>query len=96
MPDLNLWLSDLTSPTRRGLILGGLVSAIFAGQFLSPILAQPLIDLIGIAATFTTGSVVLLATAALLTLLGIHTRRQPAPLPEHPSMPEPQERRETP
>ncbi len=66
VPDLNLWVSDLANPARRGLLLGGLVSAIFAGQFFSPILAQPLLSLTDIGTTFSAGGVAALVVAILL------------------------------
>ena len=42
-----------TAPTHlRGRLTGGLISAMFAGQFLSPILAQPVVDRGGPATAF--------------------------------------------
>jgi MFS family permease len=52
VPNLNTWLSELAPPARRGRILGGLVTAIFLGQFLSPLLLAPLVGALGIASTF--------------------------------------------
>jgi hypothetical protein len=42
-PDLR-WKRHGAHPTRRARILSGLVVAIFLGQFLSPLVMQPLID----------------------------------------------------
>jgi MFS family permease len=53
VPNLNLRLTELAAPERRGRVLSGLVSAIFLGQFLSPLIAQPLIEVSGVAAAFT-------------------------------------------
>jgi MFS family permease len=53
VPNLNLRLAELAPPERRGRVLSGLVSAIFLGQFLSPLAAQPLIEVSGVAGTFT-------------------------------------------
>ena len=52
VPNLNTWLSELASPARRGRVLGGLVTAIFLGQFLSPLVLAPLVGVLGIASTF--------------------------------------------
>jgi MFS family permease len=52
VPNLNTWLSELASPARRGRVLGGLVTAIFLGQFLSPLVLAPLVGMLGIASTF--------------------------------------------
>jgi MFS family permease len=41
LPALNNWLSDLVGPTRRARALGLLVTALFSGQFISPLLAVP-------------------------------------------------------
>jgi MFS family permease len=43
MPNVAMWLSVLAAPQVRGRVLGGLTTAIFAGQFVSPLLAQPLV-----------------------------------------------------
>lgn len=63
VPNLNLWISETTSPARRGRVLGGMVSAIFVGQFLSPLVAAPLLGPLGISSTF-------IAAGALAALLG--------------------------
>jgi MFS family permease len=42
VPNLYAWLASEAPPTSRGLVLGGFTTAIFLGQFLSPILTQPL------------------------------------------------------
>lgn len=52
VPNLNLRLSELARPERRGRVLGGLVTAVFLGQFLSPLLAQPLAGTTGLADAF--------------------------------------------
>ncbi|BAL93151.1 putative MFS transporter [Actinoplanes missouriensis 431] len=65
VPNLNTRLAEIASPAQRGRVLGGLVMAIFLGQFLSPLLMQPVVDALGIAATFTYSGAVLLAGAAM-------------------------------
>ncbi|GAA0514252.1 MFS transporter [Paractinoplanes deccanensis] len=74
VPNLNTRLAEIASAARRGRILGGLVTAIFLGQFLSPLLMQPIVDALGIAATFTYSGAVLLAGAA--TALGARYLRR--------------------
>jgi len=66
VPDLNLWVSNLATPARRGPLLGGLVSAIFAGQFISPLLAQPLVDVAGVGAAFSAGGAAVIVVAFIL------------------------------
>ncbi|KFU78139.1 Predicted arabinose efflux permease, MFS family [Amycolatopsis lurida] len=69
VPNLNLRLADLAHPAHRGRVLSGLVAGIFLGQFLSPLVVQPLVQGIGIAGAFTWTGVALGAGAALAALL---------------------------
>ncbi|MGY6653488.1 MFS transporter [Amycolatopsis sp. TRM77291] len=69
VPNLNLRLADLARPAHRGRVLSGLVAGIFLGQFLSPLVVQPLVQGVGIAGAFTWTGVALGAGAALAALL---------------------------
>ena len=51
IPNLNVWLSAEIPNSLRGRALGGLTTSMFLGQFLSPILSQPLTNSFGLAAT---------------------------------------------
>jgi len=51
-PTLSNWLMRIAPPARRGRLAGGMISAMFTGQFLSPILAQPLIAAGGVSGAF--------------------------------------------
>lgn len=65
MPNLNVWVSNEVPNAMRGRALGGLTTFMFLGQFLSPIVAQPFSQSMGMQATYgLTG--VLLATLAVL------------------------------
>ncbi|MEO1053179.1 MAG: MFS transporter [Bacteroidota bacterium] len=44
IPNSNLWIMSVTPEQYRGRVMSGLTGAVFLGQFLSPILAQPLIS----------------------------------------------------
>ena len=48
--------------------MGGLIAAIFAGQFLSPLLAQPIILASGLPMLFIAGGTLALGLSALYTL----------------------------
>ncbi|MFF5217697.1 MFS transporter [Micromonospora sp. NPDC000442] len=74
VPNLNTRLAEIASPAQRGRVLGGLVMAIFLGQFLSPLLMQPVVDALGIATTFTVSGAVLLAGSA--TTLAVRNFRR--------------------
>lgn len=65
VPTLNLRLSELASPQARAGVLSGLVTAVFLGQFLSPLAAQPLIEVAGIAGAFTWTGIAAAAYAAV-------------------------------
>lgn len=66
MPNLMSWLLSVSPELRRGQLTGTLTAAIFAGQFLSPIAAQPLVRAHGVPGTFTHFAFVLFALAAVL------------------------------
>ena len=38
MPNMTLWIINVTKPLNRGLVIGGMFSAIYSGKFLSSIL----------------------------------------------------------
>jgi MFS family permease len=44
MPNGNLWLIQVTNPAKRGKVIGGMTTAVFLGQFFSPVLLQPVIN----------------------------------------------------
>ena len=52
MPHLNTWLSAAVPAAARGRLLGGLTTAIFLGQFCSPLATQPLVNAVGLGDTF--------------------------------------------
>jgi MFS family permease len=63
MPNMSVWLSSAVPDAMRGRALGGLSTAMFLGQFLSPIVTQPLTKNIGLGGTYaaTGGGLVLVA-----------------------------------
>nr|WP_221471461.1 MFS transporter [Amycolatopsis umgeniensis] len=69
VPNLNLRLAEFARPEQRGRVLSGLVTGIFLGQFLSPLVVQPLVQTIGIDGAFTWTGVAMGAGAALAALL---------------------------
>ncbi|MBE9138670.1 MFS transporter [Nodosilinea sp. LEGE 07088] len=66
MPNLNVWVSNEVPDAMRGRALGGLTTFMFLGQFLSPIVAQPFRQSIGMGATYGLTGVVLAVLSALL------------------------------
>ncbi|MGZ9811221.1 MFS transporter [Pseudoroseicyclus sp. H15] len=57
---------DVVPAHRRGLASGAVTTSVFLGQFLSPLVSQPLIDAFGYSGTFEVMAVVLAAMAVLV------------------------------
>ena len=65
VPNVSVWLADETPPALRGRVLGGLTTALFLGQFLSPIVGQPVSGVLGLGGLYLSGGALLLVIAAL-------------------------------
>ena len=63
MPNLNVWLSSIITDELRGKALGGLTTFFFLGQFLSPIVSQPVTNTLGLAKTYNFAGLALLIVA---------------------------------
>ncbi|MEM7033404.1 MAG: MFS transporter [Chloroflexota bacterium] len=57
-PNNSVWLAAITPPDLRGRAVGGMTSALFLGQFFSPIFTQPIIQQVGLAGMFAMAAVV--------------------------------------
>jgi MFS family permease len=70
MPNMNFCLTSVTPDAMRGKILSGVTTSLFLGQFLSPLLSQPLSSRLGLATTYgyAGGFMLVLAAVALVTL----------------------------
>lgn len=63
MPNMNLCLTQVTPDAMRGRVLSGITTSFFLGQFLSPLVSQPLSQAIGLGATYATaGGMMLVMT----------------------------------
>ncbi len=69
MPNMNVWLSSIVPDNLRGRALGGLSTALFLGQFLSPILSQPLVINTSLSFTYAVFGGILFLIALLFTFL---------------------------
>lgn len=66
-PNVVIWLLSVTPPAKRGRVMGGLTTCFFVGQFLSPLITQPIAQASGYANLFQwTGVLVLGITAIAL------------------------------
>jgi MFS family permease len=63
-PNLNMWLTSETPVAIRGRAVSGFTTAIFLGQFLSPVSSQPLVDLFGLEMMFVSIGVFWVAMSA--------------------------------
>ncbi len=67
-PNVVVWLLSVTPPAQRGRVMGGLTTCFFVGQFICPLLTQPIVQNAGYANLFQwTGILVLSITAITLT-----------------------------
>ncbi|MFK7854642.1 MAG: MFS transporter [Granulosicoccus sp.] len=66
-PNLSIWLMSRVPSTMRGRASGGLTTSIFLGQFLSPLISQPIVN------TYNLGTAYLFAAAAMLIIVVLPT-----------------------
>ena len=82
LPTFNAWVVSMAPPARRGRYIGVLTTSIFAGQFVSPLVLQPVVAAGGAWRAFEwagTGAMVV-AIACLVMQRVLHTRAAaPAP-----------------
>lgn len=67
-PNLNVWLASDIPVAIRGRAVGGLTTAVFLGQFLSPLISQPLVHSFGLQNMFLTAGFTLLSLALVFVL----------------------------
>lgn len=72
LPNLNTWVAAITPETVRGRALSGLTSAIFFGQFLSPIVIRPVSVTIGLTMMFLSVGVILAGGAITFALAAVY------------------------
>lgn len=74
LPNLTIWLMSKIPSTMRGRASGGMTSAIFIGQFLSPVLSQPIVNGYGLGSAFLVAGIMMLVLvilpAVVVLLLG--------------------------
>lgn len=76
MPNMNFCLTSVTPDAMRGKIISGVTTSLFLGQFLSPLLSQPLSAKVGLANTyaFAGGFMLVLAVVALISLWNLKAK----------------------
>jgi len=68
-PNMANWAGEVAPPEARGRVMGGLTTSLFLGQFLSPLLMQPLLGVVGLGGAFLTAGGVLFTLAVTFSLL---------------------------
>jgi MFS family permease len=71
-PNSSLWVLALAPARLRGRLAGGLTASIFLGQFLSPLLLEPLVASSSLATAFTLAGATMAVVAAGLALARRH------------------------
>jgi MFS family permease len=69
MPNCSTWLLGVTPDRLRGRLVGGLTASFFAGQFVSPLAAAPVVRVAGEPAAFLAGAVAAAGIAAIWFVL---------------------------
>lgn len=69
MPNLATASMYLAPPSMRGRAAGGLTASIFAGQFISPLISQPVVARFGFGALYLAAAATLAALAALILVV---------------------------
>jgi MFS family permease len=76
VPNLNVWLADSVPDAIRGRALGLFTTALFLGQFLSPIIARPVTRAGSVGTTFiVTGAILGIISVAGFIALQLHRTR---------------------
>jgi MFS family permease len=74
MPNMTVWLSTAVPDSARGRALGGLSTAMFLGQFLSPIISQPFTKPLGLGGVYALTGGILTTIALGFALFKSHVR----------------------
>ncbi|HEX8822294.1 MAG TPA: MFS transporter [Archangium sp.] len=71
-PNMSNWAASLAPEAVRGRAMGLLTTSLFLGQFISPLLAQPLIGVVGLGGAFLAAAGLLSALAGMFGALAWH------------------------
>lgn len=74
-PNLTIWLMSRVPSTMRGRASGGLTTAVFLGQFLSPLISQPLVKHYGLSGAFLGAMLVMIVCVVLPSLVYVWLAR---------------------
>ena len=72
--NVNMWLLSLAHASKRGAAIGLLTSSFYFGQFLSPIIFQPIVNMVGIRGLFFSVSLGVFILAGVIFLFTLRRR----------------------
>ncbi|WP_043411920.1 MFS transporter [Archangium violaceum] len=75
-PNMANWAGEVAPEAARGRVMGLLTTSLFLGQFVSPLLAQPLIGAVGLGGAFLAAGGLLSALAGTFGALAWHAARE--------------------
>jgi MFS family permease len=78
IPNTNFWLVETAPELIRGRIVGMLNSSYFVGQFISPIVVQPLIDIYSIQNAFLIAGIILITISVFFLIRSAVTQDKTA------------------
>jgi MFS family permease len=84
IPNLNQWIVSRADDAVRGRALGGLATAFFLGQFLSPLVSQPVVAVGGFGGLYAGSAIVLGLGAVIAALWAWRSRFSEASLRQRP------------
>jgi MFS family permease len=74
MPNMNFCLTSITPDALRGRILSGITTFFFLGQFLSPLVSQPVSQWLGLGATYGLAGLLMLMFAGITIIVAAKWR----------------------
>lgn len=77
-PNMNLCLTSITPTSLRGRAIGGLTTCFFLGQFLSPLLSQPLGQWLGLRTAYGLAGLLVIALSVVTTVVMARPNRVPS------------------
>ena len=74
-PNLSIWMMSKVPSTMRGRASGGMTSAVFVGQFISPLLSQPVVNSHSLGTAFLVAALSMIVLVLLPTIIFMRMRK---------------------
>jgi MFS family permease len=75
LPNQSTWVTNTAPAARRGRAMSGLATSFYLGQFLCPLLSQPVAERVGSAGMYGVGAAILVVLSAGFTVYGLRLAR---------------------